>query len=91
MEDFLLSESNLQLILGLIVIFVILLITLVIIRGIKLFKKNNISSWKFLIPIYNLVIVSFLAKKDYKKSVGYIVGIWILPVMFVPLLTFSDK
>lgn len=48
MEDFLLSESNLQLILGLIVIFVILLITLVIICGIKLFKKNNISSWKFL-------------------------------------------
>lgn len=91
MEDFLLSESNLQLILGLIGIFVILLITLVIICGIKLFKKNNISFWKFLVPIYNLIIVTMLAKKDYKKSVGFIIGIWFLPVMFIPLLTFSDK
>ena len=91
MEDFLLSESNLQLILGLIGIFVILLITLVIICGIKLFKRNNISSWKFLVPIYNLIIVTMLAKKDYKKSVGFIIGIWFLPVMFIPLLTFSDK
>jgi len=61
-----------------------------------LFKMAFGSGWMFLlllVPIVNIVfaiMLPFKLAKAFGKSSGFGVGLWLLPIIFYPLLAFSN-
>lgn len=94
-----LSGSVIMLVLFLgIVIFVLILSLILIISYVKALKKAGVSAvnvlWVFLpIPLISSIILALKLDpvKKFDKGSGYLVGLILLPIIFVPLLAFSDK
>lgn len=94
-----LSGSVIMLVLFLgIIIFVLILSLILIISYVKALKKAGVSAvnvlWVFLpIPLIASIILALKLDpvKKFDKGSGYLVGLILLPIIFVPLLAFSDK
>jgi len=47
----------------------------------------------FLIPVVNFVItllINLEVSRNFGKSTGFAIGLWLLPIVFYPVLGFSD-
>lgn len=93
------SGSMLMMVLFLgILLFILILSLILIISYVKALKKAGVSAvnvlWLFLpIPFIPSIILALKLDpvKKFGKGSGYLVGLILLPIIFVPLLAFSDK
>ena len=69
--------------------FGLILFIILIISYCKILKKVGKPVWIILIPIYNIIVLIQAAIRLH-KSVGYILGMIFLPIIFIPLLAFSN-
>lgn len=90
------NEGMLALFLGTL-IFSLILSIILIISYVKALKKSGASLinilWLFLpIPILGSVMLALkIDPKKYGKGSGYLVGMILLPIIFVPIIAFSDN
>jgi len=79
-----------------VIIFTVILMTILLISYIKLLKKASVSVgnvfWFFLPLIGSFILALKLDPvKKFGKGSSYLIGIILLPIIFVPLLAFSDN
>lgn len=65
-----------------------------IIVMLRIVKWDPVKFWFFFIPLYNIYLAILLAKdlaaKFGKGTMGYAIGMCVLPFIFVPLLAFKE-
>lgn len=79
---------------GIIILSLILGVILIIsyIKALKKAKKSAINVlWNF-IPLIGNIVLAFILKptENFGKGKGYLIGLILLPIIFVPILAFSD-